>query len=457
MSSNATYSALAKLVVAALLASSNFALAESDAVPSLAQFNFKDGKAAAAWGQEVIALKKRFQSGDESSRRAVADLFAQWHDHFENVLKDDGLSLSESRMMDAFVENLWMVAETNVRNYNSKKPWWQSINRFAHLTFDDFKEHFLQREFTIPDNVPDIDIKPLKWAECVDWNALGKVTPVKNQGACGSCWAFSAIAATESNYLIEKGKTFADEAIDLSEQQVVDCVNAGLTDTNGDAYDSQGCSGGRSPEAFDFIHKYGVYSENANPYTATDTNTCRKDYLLRKEMKGTGTSPGWGRLSPSSNTNAIKTALNKQTLSHYLRVEQPFQLYNGGVFTEECEGSGVNHATLLYGYCDYTFDNVSTDVWKIKNSWGTGWGENGMMKMKMTEGDGICQSQEKVWVDDTADWRFAGKINPSLVRSRKAMNSQNVMESDVAGISVNMPDRTGTRPVSNMGWNIEEN
>ena len=421
MSSNNTTYSFAKLVTAALLASANVASANTDTVPRLAQFDFKDGKAAAAWGEDVLALKKHFQSGDDQAQRTVADLFTQWQDHFDNLLREDGLKLSESRMMEAFVDNLWSVAETNVRNYKSQgeKPWWQSLNRFAHLTFDDFKEHFLQRDITIPKNVPEIDIQPLKWADCVDWNVQGKVTPVKNQRSCGSCWAFSAIAATESNYLIRNGKSFKDEAIDLSEQQLVDCVSSGLTDTNGDAYDSHGCNGGRSPEAFDFIHKYGVYSESLNPYTATDTNTCKKDYWLNKEMKGTGSSPGWGRLSPSSNKDAIKTALNEQTLSHYLRVERPFQLYNGGVFTEECESSGVNHATLLYGYCDYTFDGFATDAWKIKNSWGTGWGENGMMRMKMTEGDGICQSQENVWVDDTADWKSKGKLRPSLIRSRK--------------------------------------
>ncbi len=402
------------LLLASLFATANLASAVNTEpiLKELSQFSFPDGKSAAEWGHRVMELKKRHDAGEEEALKLVAELYEAWEDEFAKYLRSDKLDISESHKMASFVENMWGAAKTNIRNLDSKdQPWWQSLNRFANLNWDDFQEHFLMKEFKIPDKTEIIDISKIQFADCVDWDTNGQLTPVKNQGACGSCWAFSAAAAKESNYLIKKGKTYAANPIDLSEQQLVDCVRSPRTDTTGSAYSSRGCNGGHSYQAFDFIHKYGLYKESKYPYTASD-GTCTLDFRWSTEMKGTGSAPGWGRLSPSSDVGAIKTALNKQTLSHYLRVEQPFQLYNGGVFSTPCTGDGINHATLLYGYCDYYFDQLGfgTDVWKIKNSWGEGWGEDGKMRMAIQGGDGICEAQKYVWVDEDADFKFNGKL-----------------------------------------------
>ena len=395
-----------------LFAASASAVNTEPILRDLAVFSFDNAASAADWGSQVLELKQMYLKQDEGARKAVADLYEEWKSAFAKYEREGAkVQMSESQRMEAFVSNLWSVAETNVRNPEKKSKYWQSMNRFANIDFETFKRHYLtpiEPDFGDIDII-DIDFKPVKFVDCLDWDAKGKLTPVKNQGACGSCWAFSAAAAAESNYLIRNGQTYASNPIDLSEQQLVDCVNAPRTLVDGSSMTSGGCYGGRSWEAMEFIYKYGVYPESKYPYTASD-GTCTLDFLLTKELKGKGTSgassPGWGRLSPSSDPEAIKTALHDQTLSHYIRVEQPFQLYNGGVFDTPCTSSGINHATLYYGYCDSKLENFGiVDTFKIKNSWGSGWGENGKMRLEKTAGDGICEAQKYVWVDEPAEWK----------------------------------------------------
>ena len=380
----------------------------------LAQFSFDDQESSAKWGSDVLELRKKFEAGDKGAEEVVLELYKAWKSHFAKDLATDKLDMSESEELDAFIANVWSVAETNVGNFRgypkNDQKWWQSLNKFANLNFEEFKRNYLMPEIKKPDfSFDDFEIKPLtNLRKCVNWSSTDQLTPVKNQGACGSCWAFSAVAAEESNYLIRKGKTFSSAPIDLSEQQLVDCVSAPRSDTSGSAYRSNGCSGGRSPEAFDFIRKYGVYKESKYPYTAT-SGSCTLDFSRSLELRGKAPNPGWGRLSPSSDPAAIRTALNQQTLSHYIRVESPFQLYNGGIFNAPCTGSGINHATLFYGYCDWFFslqNKFALDHFFIKNSWGTGWGENGKMRIATTAGDGVCESQKYAWVENEAAWKF---------------------------------------------------
>ena len=405
-------------VATVLFAASASAVNTEPILRDLAVFSFDNAESAAKWGKQILVLKEAFDKQDEGARKAVGGLYDAWKTEFAEFIRDDQkLEMSESQKMDSFVNNLWSVAETNVRNPEQKHKWWQSLNRFAQIDFETFKRHYLTPIEPDFKDVIDIDFKPVKLIECLDWDAQGKVTPVKHQGSCGSCWAHSAAAAAESNYLIRNGQTYATNPIDLSEQQLVDCVRSPRTRVDGTPMTSDGCDGGHSWEAMEFIYKYGIYPESKYPYTATD-GTCKLDFLLTKELKGNtagsgATSPGWGRLSPSSDPEAIKTALHDQTLSHYIRVEEPFQLYNGGVFDTPCTSTGINHATLFYGYCDSKLENFGiVDTFKIKNSWGTGWGENGKMRLEKTSGSGICEAQKYVWVDEPAEW----KLNPLVAK-----------------------------------------
>ena len=379
---------------------------------TLAVFSFDNQEDSAIWGEQVGELEGAYDEGDESAAALVKQIYNVWRRKFQ---PKDQMSVGEGGL-NTFTKNMWSVGKTNVKNFKgypeNKNKYWQSLNTFADLTFEEFEKHYLMKNSKIDFDIDDIVFKPLPLRKCVNWSLSDKLTPVKNQGACGSCWAFSAIAAVESNYLIKSAKKYSTYKINLSEQQIVDCVSSPRTDTSGVAYNSGGCGGGWSTEAFNFIRKYGVYKESLYPYTSGTTGSagkCRLDFRRQSEMRLKRPNPAWGRVSPSSNPKTLQTALATQVVSHYLRVEAPFQLYNGGIFNTPCSKKGINHATLLYGYCDYFIhieDKFPLDHWMIKNSWGTGWGEKGKMRMAITSGDGICESQKYGWIHNTPYWVF---------------------------------------------------
>lgn len=185
-----------------------------------------------------------------------------------------------------------------------------------------------------------------------DWRDTGDVTSIKNQGSCGSCWAFGTLASYESFISI-----LFDETVNLSEQWLVDCNDEGW-----------GCNGGW----FAFSELYeGIPLESCYPYTAqngTCKTNCPKYYPL-DSWYYVGSSGG----VPS--TTAIKTAIYDQgPVAAAVYVNSAFQNYTSGIFNTSYSGT-VNHAIALVGW------NDSGGYWILKNSWGTGWGENGYMRI----------------------------------------------------------------------------
>ena len=188
----------------------------------------------------------------------------------------------------------------------------------------------------------------------VDWTTQGAVTPVKDQGQCGSCWAFSATGSMEAAWFLKNGTLQS-----LSEQQLVDCsVPQG----------NQGCDGGLMDSAFQYvIANKGITSENAYPYTATGPNTC-----------GASGKPVVAMVTgykdvPSGSEVSLMTALTEQPVSVAVEADQSvFQFYSGGVLTASC-GSNLDHGVLAVGYGSQS----GQDYYKVKNSWGSSWGEKG--------------------------------------------------------------------------------
>jgi hypothetical protein len=193
--------------------------------------------------------------------------------------------------------------------------------------------------------------------KAVDWRGSG-VTPVKDQGQCGSCWSFSTTGALESAYYNKFGKL-----ISFSEQQLVDCDNI----KNGGRGD-RGCNGGLMDNAFTFIGKYGgLCTEDAYPYVSGVTmteGTCQKSCQLISGSK----IASFVDVKPDSD-DAMMSALVKQTVSVAIEADSmDFQLYKSGVFTGKC-GTNLDHGVLLVGY--------NADSYILKNSWGTSWGDKG--------------------------------------------------------------------------------
>jgi|UniRef100_A0A7S2XZA5 C1A family cysteine protease len=246
----------------------------------------------------------------------------------------------------------------SAHNEDSTKTYKLAHNEFSHLTWDEFKE---QRGIGVPllkSNSPKNYMKEalrgVRLAESIDWTEKGGVTNVKDQGACGSCWAFSATGALEGAYFVSTG-----DLQSFSEQELVDCDQVDL-----------GCNGGLMDNAFDFIKtNHGLCTEAAYPYSAQDSS-CNK--WSCDSVKGSSVK-SWVDVEPTE--SALMQAVNRQPVAIAIEADQfSFQFYSSGVFTGSC-GTNLDHGVLLVGYGS----EDGQDYWKVKNSWGESWGQNGFI------------------------------------------------------------------------------
>lgn len=192
-----------------------------------------------------------------------------------------------------------------------------------------------------------------------NWNELGGVTPVGNQGGCGSCWDFAGIAALEASILIHGGIE-----LDLSEQQILSCATPGT-----------GCSGNWADTVFRYIREYGAVDEVCMPYQADDQIPCT-DELCDK----VAAVRDW--IDIPNGIDEIKTALYEYgPVKTSFYVYDDFGYYSEGCYEHEDQVTWTNHAVLICGWDDDACDGAG--AWLIKNSWGEGWGLNGFGWIKM--------------------------------------------------------------------------
>lgn len=242
------------------------------------------------------------------------------------------------------------IFEHNSQNHS----WTMGINRFSDLTAQEFeKMHlgYLHRPNRIKNYA---DLSGLEAANDIDWTTKGAVTPIKDQAQCGSCWAFSTVGSTESSHFINSGNL-----VSLSEQQLVDCSGS---------YGNQGCNGGLMDNAFKYYlgKGKGAATEASYPYTAKD-GSCKTFTPAVTITKFTDVK--------ANSEDDLQTAVTQQPVSVAVDARK-WQNYKGGVF----DGCGalhmLDHGVLAVGY-------VSGESWKIKNSWGTSWGEKGFIRLKI--------------------------------------------------------------------------
>ncbi|KAG2397101.1 Senescence-specific cysteine protease [Vigna angularis] len=292
----------------------------------------------------------------------------QWMNRYGIEYKDPE---ERDKRFRIFKENVNYI---EVSNNAANKPYLLGINQFADLTNEEFiarrnrfKAHMCSsiiRSTTFKyENVTAIP-------STVDWRQKGAVTPVKNQGQCGCCWAFSAVAATEGIHALTTGKL-----ISLSEQELVDCDTKGV---------DQGCEGGFMDDAFKFIiNNHGLNTEANYPYKGVD-GKCN----AKAEAIGAATITGYEDV-PVNNEKALQKAVANQPVSVAIDASgSDFQFYKSGVFTGSC-GTELDHGVTAVGY------DVSDDgskYWLVKNSWGTEWGEEGYIRMQrgVAAQEGLC-------------------------------------------------------------------
>jgi len=230
----------------------------------------------------------------------------------------------------------------------------------------------LAKGITLIDNTIDDSAVPNSF----DWRSKGVVTPVKDQGQCGSCWAFSTIGNIESQWAI-KGHKLSQ----FSEQMIVDCSTGCSNEPPYGPVCNQGCDGGWQWNAFsDIMNWGGVESETEYPYTGVD-GTCNK----QKQYY----------VSPIKNytciTNQESGGADETKMAAYLVQHGPISMalnanllmdYSGGIVEPsegDCDGSSLDHALLIVGYG--ISSNDSTPYWIVKNSWSSTWGENGYFRI----------------------------------------------------------------------------
>jgi len=230
-------------------------------------------------------------------------------------------------------------------------------NQFADLTQDQYREAAgLGYKPSNLKQLPHLGMHVYsgeELASSVDWTTQGAVTPVKDQGQCGSCWAFSTTGGLEGAWEIATGKLES-----LSEQEFVDCSKNG----------SAGCSGGSMESAFDWTVDQDICTEDSYPYHGRD-GTCDTTGCTVAIPKGSVT----GYKNVEQSTAGLKSALNIGPVSVAIEADQmAFQLYSGGILSSGC-GTNLDHGVLAVGYGDGFF--------KVKNSWGSSWGANGYLQI----------------------------------------------------------------------------
>jgi len=247
-----------------------------------------------------------------------------------------------------------------IRAHQAKSPrsYDLKMNEFGDLTNEEFVSQYtgytpMDRSYLRSQNEEElspVDV-PTDW----DWRAQNKVTPIKDQGQCGSCWAFSAVGSIESGYAIDNNVA---ATVTVSEQQLVDCSGA---------EGNEGCNGGLMDSAFEYVIKNGgLCTESAYPYKAVD-GTCKKTCTK------TLTISGYTDVKPNNSTALLNAVATRPVSIAVDAAGSDWQFYSGGVINDKGCGTSLDHGVLLVGYSQ----SSSPKYWIVKNSWGTSWGNKG--------------------------------------------------------------------------------
>lgn len=302
----------------------------------------------------------------------LTEAFASWHERY----RPDSMYQSGQNFQNAlkiFGENMAIVEAHNERYSRGTESFNMSLGPFADMTTEQFVNRFL---VTLPPADPSLPIMPDggddveqhlgATAAPIDYRSGSNkwVTKVKDQGSCGSCWAFSAAGAIEGAW----AKANNGQLLDVSPQQMVDCDRQ-----------SDGCDGGLPSSAIKLVVAKGFATEKQYRYQGTDYLKCKskKNYANKGKVHGPVKVP-------QSDTKLYKALKQHGPISVAIDATV-LQNYDSGVISSS--GGQLNHAVLLVGMKDNT--------WIVKNSWTTDWGENGYFRLKRKGGAGTLGINEE--------------------------------------------------------------
>jgi cathepsin L len=295
----------------------------------------------------------------------------EW-ESFKNVHKKQYNSVAE----ESARRTIWQANSATIVQHNSEAAlgihtYTLGMNEYGDLTTEEFTKQMngLKQPTKAKNRALQKSLAPSPSATpaAVDWRLAGYVTPVKNQGQCGSCWAFSATGSLEGQHFAK-----TKQLVSLSEQNLVDCSTS---------YGNQGCNGGWTDYAFEYIQaNRGVDTEASYPYTAAQ-GRCR----FSKNSNG-ATDTTYVDIQSGSESALQAAVATIGPISVAIDASHSsFQLYKSGVYNETaCSSTSLDHAVLVVGY------NTTSSVvpyYIVKNSWGTTWGIQGYIWMSLNNGN----------------------------------------------------------------------
>nr|CAA26255.1 cysteine proteinase I precursor [Dictyostelium discoideum] len=277
---------------------------------------------------------------------------------------------------EIFKSNLGKIEELNLIAINHKADTKFGVNKFADLSSDEFKNYYLNnKEAIFTDDLPVADYLDDEFINSIptafDWRTRGAVTPVKNQGQCGSCWSFSTTGNVEGQHFISQNKL-----VSLSEQNLVDCDHECMEYEGEEACD-EGCNGGLQPNAYNYIIKNGgIQTESSYPYTAETGTQCNFN------SANIGAKISNFTMIPKNETVMAGYIVSTGPLAIAADAVE-WQFYIGGVFDIPCNPNSLDHGILIVGYsAKNTIFRKNMPYWIVKNSWGADWGEQGYIYLR---------------------------------------------------------------------------
>ncbi|XP_066397489.1 senescence-specific cysteine protease SAG12-like [Miscanthus floridulus] len=334
----------------------------------------------------LVLLAAVWISGAALARaEPMLERFEQWMGRHGRLYADAG---EKQRRLEVYRRNVELVESFNSMSNGGYKL---ADNKFADLTNEEFRAKMLgfgrphgrAGHTTTPSTVACIGSGLgqgySELPKSVDWREKGAVAPVKNQGECGSCWAFSAVAAIEGINQIKNGKL-----VSLSEQELVDCDTKAV-----------GCAGGYMSWAFEFVMKNGGLTTERNyPYQGMN-GACQTPKLKESAVS----ISGYVNVTASSETDLLRAAAAQPVSVAVDAGSFVWQLYGGGVFTGPCTAD-LNHGVTVVGYGETQGGDTDGDgsgvpgqkYWIVKNSWGAEWGDAGyiLVQREASVASGLC-------------------------------------------------------------------